>query len=119
MYLNALHLLNSSMEANKVVLRHVWSVGMHRHGPRELAVGSVYYLEHQPNNPYDRNAIAVVDRKDGNVRTLAYLRRQDAVHISKLFRDDVNSSYIYIKAKASPEVWNRRIGSATKMRYRI
>ncbi len=94
-------------EMEKVFIRHVYAVGMHHHGPAELAVGVGYCLLYEPNNPYDRHAVAVVDRSNKN-RALAYLRRSDVLHISEIFRQKLICSEVLLKPKESPTVWNRR-----------
>ena len=87
----------------KVFLRYVWAVGMHHHGPRELTVDALYNLKCEPQNPYDSKAVAVVDHERQD-RVLAYLRRNDAALISKIFSENLLCTAVYLKPKSTPEV---------------
>ena len=42
---------------DNVFVRHVWAVGMHHHGPKELSVGSKYFLKAEPDNRYDKKSM--------------------------------------------------------------
>ncbi len=97
----------------KVFMRYIYVVGMHHHGPHELSVGTGYALIHEPNNPYDRKAVAVVD-KENTARVLGYVRRVDALFLHKIFTHNINASAVLLKAKDHPEVWSRRVGPQQK-----
>ena len=45
----------------KQIIHNLWAVGTHHWGPRELAVGAGYDLIEVALNPFDKNAIAVLD----------------------------------------------------------
>ena len=46
----------------KVFMYGLLAVGMRHYGSSELKVGEVYYLRRDIDNPYDGNAVAIVDQ---------------------------------------------------------
>lgn len=91
----------------KVFLRHVFAVGMHHHGSRQLEVDEGHTLKHEMDNPYDLNAISIWNLEGQKV---AYLRRDCAAKVAPLFRQDLIQGPVYLKAKFPAEVFNRRQG---------
>ena len=81
----------------------MWAVGMHHHGARQLLIGEGYSLETEPDNKFDKCAVKIIDyRADGKV-TKAYLKRDNAFVISKLFEIGVGTLW-RLKPKEEPEV---------------
>ena len=72
----------------QLLIRPVFTGGMHHYGRRELSVGTNYLLQLEPNNKYDNNAVAIYDglRKKGN------LKRDSAKIMSKIIRLNVAKS---------------------------
>ena len=79
---------------------------MHHYGSKELAIGQVLTLHHEPNNAYDPNAVAI--KEDG--KTLGYLIRGDARVACRLFQENLVDSKFYLRAKYPAEVHRRSIG---------
>ena len=105
--------LREIMESSQLELHVVWAVGMHHHGPRELALGTKYYCKVEPENPFDSNAIAIFD-KERSDRVLAYLRKHDAAYVAKLISSKECDLEIALKPVESPVVWNKRTGPQQK-----
>lgn len=57
-----------------LVIHNLLAVGMHHWGPKEFVVGAGYYLKHEEDNSFERNAKAIFD---GPNQT-AYIKRHDA-----------------------------------------
>ena len=98
----------------KVIISFVWAVGMRHWGPRELEVGSVLYGKHEYQNPKDPNAIVLCAEKNF-ARTMAYLRRSDAVVISQLFKAKVIVGHCYFKVKTKVEKFGHKTGPQQKL----
>lgn len=96
-----------------VIVRGLYCVGMHHWGGRELAVGPVYYLKHEPENPRDINAIAVYQDREYEEKR-CYHHRPDSFVISKLFRQNLVQGPCYLKAKGPVERWHRHTGPEQK-----
>ena len=86
--------------------RYFWAVGMHHWGARHLHVGAGYYLKPEPNNPADKNAIAIVE-ESGVVK--AYLKRENAFIMSRLLIIDISPLWM-LKPKEDLCVLSRRLG---------
>ena len=89
----------------KLIIHNLWAVGMHHWGPRELAVGAGYDLIEDALNPFDKNAIAVLDGPNKK----AYLKRDCAVIVKFLFGLKITQKWL-LKPKESPVNLNRRVG---------
>lgn len=88
---------------SQLVIKDFWAVGMHHHGHRQLANGEGYQLKFEANNPYDVNAIAVIDHG----RTFAYLKRDNAFVVAKLIREKHATDILYLKLKEEPVVLSK------------
>lgn len=57
----------------QLLIRTVFTVGMHHYGRGKLSVGANYLLQLEPNNKYDNNAVAIYDgpRKVENLNKTA------------------------------------------------
>lgn len=96
-----------------IIIKNVYAVGMHHWGPRQLEIGSIYFLKLEEENPRDHNAVAVFeDRQTRHCK--AYLRRCDALVISKLFRDNLIHGCFYLKPKSGLDRFSQRTGPAQK-----
>lgn len=92
-----------------VVVRNMYGVGMHHYGRQELEIGPVYYCKPDKNNPYDASAVPIYDeREHRNIK--AYIRREDACFVSKLFEKGLVHGLCYVRAKAKIERYSRRTG---------
>lgn len=89
-----------------VIIRNLYAVGMHHHGTKDLAIGPVYYPRPDLGNPFDKCAIAIYDDKH-YTNISAYLRREDARHVKKLFDNNFISGTCYLRAKGTPDKFNR------------
>jgi hypothetical protein len=70
-------------------------------------------LEHEEDNPYNPNAIAIFNL---NGRKVAYLTRHDAAAVAQLFRMKIPIQHkIFAKAKYPAEVRSRRIGPCQRV----
>jgi len=98
----------------KVFLYGVLAVGMRHYGSSELIVGDGYYLRRDRNNPYDENAVAIVDRHSG--RKKASLKRDSAALVAGLFDEgDVHMTCpMVLKPKAPGFFLSRSIGVAQR-----
>lgn len=92
-----------------VIIRGVYAVGMHHWGSRSLTIDEVLYLKHEPENIYDKHAVAICSDKDKRKRC-AYLRKKDAEFISVLFQESLPNGPVYLKAKDVPTKFNRYSG---------
>ena len=97
----------------KVILNYAHAVGMHHYGSRQLPIEVVYKLKHEPNNPHDPNAIAIVDHESG--RKVAYLSRWFAAYVSRIFLSGLLVGSIFLKAKFPAEVRKRHVGPEQKV----
>ena len=88
-----------------LIIHNMWAVGMHHHGTGQLAVGECYDIEPEPENKYDKQAVRITD--DGITR--AYLKRDNARIISKLFEAGVGTIW-KLKPKEEPVVKEYRTG---------
>ena len=74
--------------SNLPSFKNVAVVGMHFRGEHakkfaaELQPGDELFLEREPDNPYDQNAIKVMVFENGNYWHLGYINRTDAAWIS-------------------------------------
>lgn len=93
----------------KIIIESVYVVGMHHWGGRELKIGEIYYINHEPSNPKDGKAVAVYTDKEKKFKR-GYLRREDANFISLLFKENLGQGHFYLKPKSIPEKFNRRAG---------
>ena len=87
-----------------VIIRQLYTVGMHHSGTKQLEVGPVYYCSKEPNNPKDQNAIAVYEDEPCR-RRICYLRREDAVKLKDIIT--YAKGPIYLRAKFSAEKFSR------------
>ena len=87
-----------------VIVKGVYDVGIHHWGERELAVGTVYKIKHEPENPKDSNAVAVFQDRDFQHKQ-CNLRRPDAFVVAKLFRRNLIQGLCYMKAKCPVDRW--------------
>lgn len=55
-------------------------------GWKRVLVSEIYYCNWEPENPADKNDVAIFDDKR-YAKRVYYLRRQDAITMSKLFQD--------------------------------
>ena len=90
-----------------VIIRNLYAVGMHHHGPKEMATGSaVYYAKPELGNLFDKHAIAIYENKECT-KIAAYLRRQDAQHVKELFDLGFIHGVCYVRAKDIPVKFNK------------
>jgi len=90
-----------------VYIRGAYAVGMHHWGPRSLTINELMYLKHEPENPYDKNAVAICTEE---MSKCAYLRKDDAKFISRLFKESLVHGPVYLKAKDVPTKFRRQTG---------
>ena len=88
-----------------LIIRNVWAVGMHHHGPRFLEIGDRYELLQDTHNRYDKHAIKITS--DG--RTFAYLNRSNARVVSELMGLGLCGLWL-LKPKETPEVQSYKVG---------
>jgi hypothetical protein len=90
----------------KIVLRNIQVVGLHHYGRRELDLMGSYYVELEPNNVYDTNAVAVYDgsRKVGN------LKRDSAKAVRDIIIENKAKSRYYLRPIEPSTVKCRRVG---------
>ena len=86
----------------KIVIYSVHAVGMHHHGKRSLNVRLGYMANPDPENPYDKKAIAICDRESGSRKEVAYLKRPEAAKISDIHSKHIIEGTILIKPKFEP-----------------
>ena len=67
-----------------------------------MSVGCDYRCNTEPNNPFDKNAVAVFD----GGRRVAYIRRESAFHIGKII-SAVPSGSFSIRPEKEPHYTNR------------
>lgn len=81
--------------------------GMHRYGRAAFELGESFKLVREPQNMFDKNAIAV---KDGT-RTVTHVCRKDAAVLSQIIDGGfvINNS-LYFKVKHDAEVKSRSVG---------
>ena len=91
-----------------VIIRNLYAVGMHHWSGRQLEIGPVYYCRPEVN-AFDANAIVIMQEKESTTKA-AYLRREDARVIKKLFELNYISSSCYLRAKSVPEKFSRSKG---------
>ena len=98
----------------KVFMYGLLAVGMRHYGSNELNVGEVYYLRRDIDNPYDGNAVAIVDHSG---RKKASLKRDAAAVVAGLF-DNANIrirlNMIVLKPKSPASYHSPRIGMAQR-----
>ena len=92
--------------SNSVIVRDLHVVGMHHHGGRSLEIGGIFQAVHEPNNPYDSNAVAI-QTKEGIV---AYLARNHARVVVDVFKYGVALGSVMVRVSSGAEVKNRRQG---------
>ena len=95
----------------KVIIKGLYAVGMHHHGQRALQVAAQYCGKPEPENSFDRHAIAL--HAHPSDRLCAFLRRQDALFISELHRLNLIDGHILIKPKFKP-VFRARLGPSQR-----
>lgn len=88
-----------------VIVYGVYVVGMHRWGPCELEVGTPFFCKREPDNPVDKNAMAVFSEAS-HERKLCYIRREDAASLVPVF--NYKEGAFYLKAKDRPSKFGRR-----------
>ena len=66
-----------------VIVYRMFCVGMHHWGTRELEVGTPYFCKPEPQNAYNRHAVAVFVDKEMQ-RQATYSRPEDACTISRV-----------------------------------
>ena len=77
------------------MLRPTFIVGMYQQCRKQkLSIGCEYRCRKEPDNQFDKNAVAVYD----GTRRVAYIRRENALHISKIM-----SAVPYISVSVRPE----------------
>ena len=85
------------------IFRPTFIVGMYQQCRRQsLSVGCDYRCNTEPNNPFDKNAVAVFD----GGRRVAYIRRESAFHIGKVI-SPVPSGSFSIRPEKEPQYTNR------------
>lgn len=92
----------------------ILAVRMRHYGNSGLVVGEGYYLQRDRDNPYDENAVAIVDRSG---RKNASLKRDAAAVVAGLFDDihiHIHRNKIVLKPKTHPAYHSARIGSAQR-----
>lgn len=99
----------------KVAVFGVYAVGMHHWGGTELRVGEVYYARNEPLNPKDKHAVAVFADMDCSHKR-AYLSRKDALHVSRLFEENLihDTCKCYVKPKGAAEKFSQKCGPLQK-----
>ena len=90
----------------KFFIRCVNVVGMHHYGQSNLVIDELFEFKHEPDNPYDKNAVTVLNM---NGRKVAYLCKEDAACVSQLFKKGYTNQ-IFGKAKYPAEVRKRSKG---------
>ncbi len=65
-----------------VVLHKVRAVGMWHHYGGQLPIEKTFRLEHEPNNPEDKNAVVLIDH--ASRKRAAYIMRQESPNILSL-----------------------------------
>ena len=93
--------------SNSVIVRDLHVVGMHHHGGRSLEIGGIFQAVHEPNNPYDNNAVAI-QTKEG--RVVAYLARNHARVVVDVFKYGVALGSVMVRVSSGAEVKKRRYG---------
>lgn len=95
----------------KVILVQLHAVGMEHHGGKDLLVGAHYQVFPEFNNNFDSNALAIRPRLagGGHRNVVAYLRRDEAKCLAKLFKEGLISYGMYLKPK-EPSVKHRYRG---------
>ena len=93
--------------SNTVIVRDLHVVGMHHHGGRSLEIGGVFKAVHEPNNPYDRNAVAIQTQEG---RVVAYMARNHARVVVDVFKYGVALGSVMVRVSSGAEVKNRRQG---------
>lgn len=88
-----------------LVIHNLLAVGMHHWGPKEFVVGAGYYLKHEEDNSFERNATAIFD----GPKQKAYIKRHDAQTVSSVFKV-ISSSNWLLKPKEILVVLGLRIG---------
>ncbi|KAH3797160.1 hypothetical protein DPMN_150735 [Dreissena polymorpha] len=69
---------------------------MHRWGSSELKIGTLFFYCREPQNPVDKNVIAVYSNVEFH-RKLSYVKKEDAIKLANVFRF-VDGAF-YLKAK--------------------
>lgn len=93
-----------------IVVQNLRAVSMHHHVvAKKLILGARYHLVWEPECTFDPgNAVAVLDER--NVVS-AYLTREDAVIISRLFcANIIINNKVYCKTKVEPHVEKQDLG---------
>jgi hypothetical protein len=92
----------------KIKVLNMRAVGMHHHGPRELALQTPYIFKWEPTCPHDLgNAVGIFDHR-GALR--AYLTRSDAAVMAKLFHAGVVEGRVVGKTTTPGHVEKRELG---------
>ena len=90
--------LKPAMPRNKVFIRYVNIVGMHYHAKtKDLTIDQPHVLKLEPDNKYDKKAVKVVDRINGE--TKAYLTRSSCSLIRPLLEMDLVYGDMFLKPK--------------------
>ncbi|KAJ8320112.1 hypothetical protein KUTeg_001699 [Tegillarca granosa] len=93
----------------KVIARNLYAVGMHHSDCRELPIETVHYCSLEPDNPKDKNAIAIYSDSELKHR-VAYFRQEDAAKIFSLFNENFVHGKFYMKAKFHINKYSKRKG---------
>ena len=87
----------------------VYVVCMHQWGGRDLSVGKIYFARNEPLNPKDKNAVTVYSDTECIIKR-AYLFREDALIISKLFEQYLLYGICFLKPKGVAEKFKKHRG---------
>lgn len=60
-----------------VIIKGVYAVGMHHWGQRSLQIDDVLYVKNEPDNHFDKNAVAIFKDREMTNRC-AYLQKKYA-----------------------------------------
>lgn len=88
-----------------LVIHNLLAVGMHHWGLKEFVMGAGYYLKHEEDNSFERNATAIFH----GPKQKAYIKRHDAQTVSSVFKV-ISSSNWLLKPKEILVVLGLRIG---------
>lgn len=83
------------------VIKGVYAVGMHHWGQRSLQIDDVLYVKNEPDNRFDKNAVAIFKDREMTNRC-AYLQNKYAKVLVRLFEENLPRGLVYLKAKDEP-----------------
>lgn len=78
-----------------VIIKGVYAVGMHHWGQRSLQIDDVLYVKNEPDNHFDKNAVAIFKDREMTNRC-AYLQKKYAKVLVRLFEENLPRGLVYL-----------------------